>query len=339
MVGQGEGLSFLRSVIHPETRAFPVAPGRPIVPLGRGDRTVTDGALDVLTLEPGIIGLGDEGRPRGVGRDVCRQPGETCVLLEEFIEGAARQRAAGVLAGFDGEEERRQRFSVMPGSIKILAQRDLALPMYRQSVDLLALGGEFEHPVVAVEPEVPDPKGRRFRATTAGKEIDMQDRAIAQSLERFWIRGLEHGPNLFRGQRRGLAAAEPAGPGGRPTHAGDRVDLAELLVGEKLVERGKRAETVGDAGIAQAAIPQVIPERDHMRLGDTIECRGTGDPHGLDEIAYGPSVGGARVLGREVREPETLGRNNLERVLIIEITRRNRPHQLLQFIIHNLFYE
>ena len=51
-----------------------MSPGGAVVALGRGDGTVAHGALDVLALEPGIIGLGDERRPGRVGRDVDGQP-------------------------------------------------------------------------------------------------------------------------------------------------------------------------------------------------------------------------------------------------------------------------
>ena len=69
-----------------------------------------------ITLEPGIIGLGDEGRPCGVGRDVRWEPGQACIFLEELVEGPARERPAGVFARFDGQEQRCQRIPVMPGS-------------------------------------------------------------------------------------------------------------------------------------------------------------------------------------------------------------------------------
>ena len=79
---------------------------------------------------------------------------------------------------------------------------------------------------------------------------------------------------------------------------------------------------------AEPTVAQLVPECDHMRLGNTIQVRGTCDPHSLDEIPDRPAVGRACVLGRKVREPETLGRHDLERILIVEITRLNRPHQL-----------
>ena len=208
-----------------------------IIPFGGGDRDMPDGTLDILPLQSGLIGLGDEGRPRRVGRNAGIQPDREGIAFENLIKPLPEKRRTRVAPSFHGSKHHPVSILAVARGFKIAAQGNLAFRMDGHGIGLPAFDGQFQHPVFAILPEIPHSQRSRLATAPAGIKIHMQDRPIPQPLQGVHVGRIEHRPNLLRREGWGFAAPQPCMTGLGALDPGNRIHRAELFVCQKAIER------------------------------------------------------------------------------------------------------
>lgn len=207
-----------------------------IVPLGRGDRRVTDSALDRLTGRSGLVGRGDHRGAGHVREGLAVDSGLPGIPVEKPVQLAAGERRAR-FAVQNGLKEKRLRVVAVQRPIEVFPDRGRAFQVDRHGMCLVALDRHVQNREFGVIGEISHLEPGRLRTARTDIEEDVQQRAVAQPLQPGCIRRVEHGAHLASGEGGGLASADPGIAAFRSAHAGDRVRGRELRVGQMLVKR------------------------------------------------------------------------------------------------------
>ena len=223
-------------------------------------------------------------------------PGLAGIAVKQPIALHARE-ARPRLAVPNGLEDKSLWIKTVRRPVEIFTDRLGAVQIDRHSVRLTALDGHQEDRELGVIAEIPHAKPARFGTARADIEVDVQQRAIAQTLQRLYVRCVEHCTHLALRQGRGLARADSSIAGLGSPHAGDRVGLGELLVGQMLVERRQRREPAGDRRLGEFGRFHRCAPGEYVGLTDLVELVRRADANRGDEGRDGALIGIAGVLG------------------------------------------
>ena len=223
-------------VHYRKTGALPVLQGPLVVHLRCGDPAVADASLDGLDGTLLFQGLSDKSRPGGVRPDPFGQFGFFCIPHKKVVHLLPGQRIVrlSVWLLFSRQYQRGFPLVFVSEGLQIFFENNLQLLMNSQAISFSALDQKIQNKVTAVFIKIFDLERTHLADPAARVKENVEDRLVAQPLEFFGSRGVEHFSHLLRSDDRSfdLAAVHMW-----PPDSGGRISFRHLPFAQMLEDR------------------------------------------------------------------------------------------------------